>query len=179
MHHIANGRANLGEYSRAEPVFEQAVEFAPDDRELQIDYAGAALDASDWKRAKDLATAALDSLKRDSRPPAPHAVSILAQALMGIGAYQEAIERFKLAAQLQPGFNTSAALATAYLILEDKSNASKILSQMPERFGNTAAIHMQIGILYGKAKFFDEAIEEFNKSVALNNNLSGVHYYNL
>jgi tetratricopeptide (TPR) repeat protein len=176
LHHIANGRANLGEYSRAEPVFEQAVEFAPDDRELQIDYAGAALDASDWKRAKDLATAALDSLKRDSRPPAPRAVSILAQALMEIGAYQEAIERFKLAVQLQPGFNTSAALATAYLILEDQSNAAKILSQMPERFGNTAAIHMQIGILYGKAKFFDEAIEEFNKSVALNSNLSGVHY---
>jgi len=52
LHEIANGRANLGEYGRAVPLYEEALGVTPDDFSLCMDYAGAALDGFDWKRRR-------------------------------------------------------------------------------------------------------------------------------
>jgi tetratricopeptide (TPR) repeat protein len=176
LHRIANGRANLGEYARAAPLYEEALRLQPDDHSLQMDYAGAALDASDWRRAKNLATSVLDLLETKANSTDPRAVSIFARALLELGEHQEALEQFKAAAQLRPGYESSSELAVAYLVLGDRTNAAKIFSGMPERFGDTAALHLKMGILYGKTKFFDDAIEEFKIAIAKDSQLSDSHY---
>jgi tetratricopeptide (TPR) repeat protein len=129
LHDIANGRANLGEYGRAVPLYEEALGVTPDDFSLCMDYAGAALDGFDWKKAKAMATAALELQKRSGQPPSTAAVSILAQALMGTGQYRDALEQFKVMAELEPGYKSQFALAGAYLALGDKANAGKILAR--------------------------------------------------
>jgi tetratricopeptide (TPR) repeat protein len=176
LHRMANGHANIGDYAHASPLYDEALRLAPDDLSVRTDYAGAALDASDWTKAKALASEALDELQKNAQPPAPHTVSVLAQALLESGEHQAALEQFKVAALLRPGFDTSTALAAAYLVLGDNLNASKILDAMPEKFGDTAEIHMKLGILYGKAKFFDEANLEFKKAIAKDDRLKGAHY---
>jgi tetratricopeptide (TPR) repeat protein len=176
LHRIANGRANLGEYARAVPVYDEALRLEPVDRTLKMDYAVAALDASDWRKAKHLASAVLDSLKSSEQPPDPHAVSVLARALLEMGEHQEALMQFKAAVLLSPGFSSSSDLASAYLVLGDRLNAAKILDGMPDRFGDTATLHMKIGIMYGRTKFFDEATEEFRKAIAKDPQLKGAHY---
>jgi tetratricopeptide (TPR) repeat protein len=176
LHHIADGRANLGEYARAVTMYEGALRLEPENRALRMDYAAAALDASDWGKAKQLTTSILDLLKSNAEPPNPHAVSILAQAQLELGENQEALTTFKAAAQLNPGFSTSYDLAGAYLVLGYGLKAKEILDDMPTRFGDTATLHLKIGILYGKTKFFDEAIGEFRKAVAKNSRLIGAHY---
>jgi tetratricopeptide (TPR) repeat protein len=176
LHRIANGHANLGEYARAAQLYEQSLKLAPEDGDLKIDYASAALDAGDWRKAKDLTVSALDSLSRDAHPPNAHAVSVLAQALLELGEHQEALQQFKLAAELHPAFETSAHLAGAYLVLGDQLNAAKILAEMPKKYGDTAALHMKLGSLYGNSKFFDEAISEFRKAIAKDNRIKGAHY---
>jgi len=177
LHDIANGRANLGEYGRAVPLYEEALGVTPDDFSLCMDYAGAALDGFDWKKAKAMATAALELQKRSGQPPSTAAVSILAQALMGTGQYRDALEQFKVMAELEPGYKSQFALAGAYLALGDKANAGKIFGEMPAKFGDTAQLHMDIGRLYGQALYYDEAIEEFKKAIAKDDGtLAGLHY---
>jgi tetratricopeptide (TPR) repeat protein len=176
LHRIANGDAHLGEYGLAAPLYERALAFEQDDHDLQMDYIGAALDASDWKQAKDLAVSMLDSLKRDGHPPDLRAISALAQAQLELGEHQEALEQYKTAAQLHPSFDTLTDLAGAYLVLGDKRSAVKILDGLPERFGDTASVHSQLGAIYGKTKFFDEAIAEFKDALAKDPQFKGVHY---
>lgn len=176
LHRLANGHANLGDYARAATLYEEALRLTPNDRSVQMDYAGAALDASDWRKAKSMAAAVLDSLKSTGQPPDLRAVSALAKSLLELGETQQALQQFKAAAELHPGFDTSFELAGAYLIIADNSSAAKILDGLPQRYGGTAALHMKLGSLYGGTKFFDAAIAEFNKALAMEPGLKGAHY---
>jgi tetratricopeptide (TPR) repeat protein len=176
LHRMANGQANLGDYASAVPLYDEALRLASDDRSLRMDYASAALDASDWKNAKSLAASVLDGLKNNALPPDPHAVSVLAQSLLELGEHEEALEQFQIAAKLRPGFDSSSRLATAYLVFGDKSNAAKVVAEIQKTSGDTATVHMKLGILYGKVKFFDEAIEEFRIAIAKDDRLKGAHY---
>jgi tetratricopeptide (TPR) repeat protein len=176
LHRIANGHASLGDYAHAVQFYEESLKLAPEDSELKMDYAGAALDASDWRKAEVLASSALDSLSRNTQPPNAHAVSELAQALFELGEPQEALQQFKLAAELQPSFDSSFQLAAAYLVLGDRLNAARILDEMPKKYGDTPALHMKLGSLYGNTKFFDAAISEFRKAIAMDDRIRGAHY---
>jgi len=176
LHHVANGYANLGNYSRAVQLYEESLRLAPDDKDLKIDYASAALGGADWKRAKDLASSMLDTLRRDGQPPDAHAVAILAQALLEMGDHQEALRQFKLAAELHPTFDSSSQVAIAYLVLGDQESAAKILDELPKKYGDTAVLHLKLGRFYGNSKFFDPAIREFQKALAMDDHIRGAHY---
>ena len=176
LHRMANGHANLGDYARAATLYEEALRLMPNNRSVQTDYVGAALDASDWRKAKSMAAAVLDSLKATAQPPDLRAVSALGKSLLELGETQQALQQFKDAAELRPGFDTAFELAGAYLVIGDNSSGMKILDGLPRRFGDTAALHMKLGSLYGGAKFFDEAIAEFNKALAMEPGLKGAHY---
>jgi tetratricopeptide (TPR) repeat protein len=176
LHRIANGYANLGDYAHAVPLYEESLRLAPEDEELKIDYAAAALDASDWRKAKALASSVVDALSKNGKPPNARAVSLLAQALMVLGEHEEALQQFKLAAELRPTFDSSTQLAAAYLVLGDQPNATKILDEMPRKYGDTAALHMKLGSLYGNTKFYEPAIGEFKKAIAMDDRLRGAHY---
>ncbi len=176
LHHIANGRANLGTYEHAIPVYDEALGLMPNSVDLNLDYAGAALDGFDWNRAKTLASATVELLKKNGQPPNPTAIYLLAQSMMGLGEYKEAIEQFKTLTELQPGFESSYALAGAYLALGDKATAAKIFTEMEAQFGDTAELHFKIGRLYGQATFYEDAIHEFKTAIAKDNLLPGAHF---
>ena len=176
LHQIANARANLGIYSQAVPVYDEALGLMPNSIDLNLDYAAAALDGFDWNKAKTLASTTLEFLKRNGQPPNPAAISLLAQAMMGLGEYKEAVEQFKTLADLQPGFESSYALAGAYLALGDKANGSKIFTEMQAQFGDTAELHFRLGKLYGQATFYEDAVHEFKMAIAKNDQLPGAHF---
>ena len=60
LHELGNGRADIGEYTRALPLYEDAIALAPADFILHLDYARAALDAGDPSKARVLAQDALN-----------------------------------------------------------------------------------------------------------------------
>ena len=101
LHQIANDRARLGEYQHAVPIYDEALGLMPDTIDLNLDYAGAALDGFDWNKAKTLASKTLELLKSSGQPANPAAISLLAQAMMGLGEYKEAVEQFKTLADLR------------------------------------------------------------------------------
>ncbi len=176
LHQIANARANLGTYAHAVPVYDEALGLMPNSVDLNLDYAGAALDGFDWNKAKTLVSTTLELLKNSGQPANPAAISLLAQAMMGQGEYKEAVEQFKTLADLQPGFESSYALAGAYLALGDKANAAKIFIGMQAQFGDTAELHFKLGRLYGQATFYEDAIHEFKMAIERDDLLPGAHF---
>jgi tetratricopeptide (TPR) repeat protein len=176
LHAMANGDANLGDYAHAAPLYEQTLVFAPDDLTLEMDYARAARDASDWRKAKALSASFLDATAAKGQPPDLRAVYVLAHALLELGEHQQALAEFKTACGLKPGVDTSIELASAYLMIGDLPNGKKILDEILTKSGDSAEMHMKIGIIYGNAQFYDAANEEFQKALAKNPRILGAHY---
>jgi tetratricopeptide (TPR) repeat protein len=177
LHQVGNGRANIREYARALPLYEEALELAPANFTLNFDYAAAALEAEDPSKAKLLLEQALNLYSKSAKgSDVASAHLILGRALQKTNGYSEAVEQFKEAVSIDPSFVNMYALGAAYLTLPDKESATRTFAEILSRFGDTAAMHMDLGRAYGESGYPDEAIQEFKKAIAKNDKLPGAHY---
>jgi tetratricopeptide (TPR) repeat protein len=176
LRHVANDRANLGEYALAVPVYEEAIQFAPKDSTLHLEYAEAALDADDPAKAKLLAQETLALLPEAAEQKRAKAMHVLAQALWGTGERKQSIDEYEAAAALDPSFANVYAVGTTDLTLGDKVSATKVFTEIVAKFGDTASVHMQLGRAYALARDYPEAIQEFKKALAKDNTTLGLHY---
>ncbi len=177
LHRVANGRANVGEYPEAVPLFDEALTLTPNHTALSMDYAKAALDAHDLLKAQHLAQELINASPKNARDT--HTATLhrlLGQALLGMDDNKGAREQFAEAAAISPTFENEYALAQAYLAIPDKEDASKIFGKIQAEFGDTAQIHMQFGLAYADADFPEEAIPEFKKTLARDNRYLDAHY---
>ena len=69
LHELGNGRADIKEYVRALPLYEDAIGLASPEFSLYLDYARAALDGGDSSKARVLAQDALNLGARVRRRP--------------------------------------------------------------------------------------------------------------
>jgi tetratricopeptide (TPR) repeat protein len=176
LHRIANARANLGEYAQAVPLYDAALALAANDGSLDLDYAGAALDAHDAAKAKLLAESVEKLLPKHDASLDTSLTSILAQALWGLGDHEQALDQLKAAVAAKPDAANLYALAYAYLALSDTQNGAKVFAEMQRRLGDSAALHMRFGRGYAETFLFEEAIGEFKKAISMDDRLTGVHY---
>ena len=177
LHRIANGRAHVGRYPEAAPLYDEALRLTPNDTAIEMDYAAAALDAHDLPKvqhlAQNLINASSKSVK-DRRSAKLH--WLLGQALLGMDNNKAAREQFAAAVAIDPTFENQYALSQADLAMLDKKDAAKIFARMLAEFGDTAPIHMEFGLAYGNADFPEEAIPEFKKALLRNDKLLDAHY---
>jgi tetratricopeptide (TPR) repeat protein len=176
LRHVGNGRANIGEYALSVPVYEEAIQFAPKDFTLHLEYAEAALDADDPAKAKLLAQEALALLPPAADQKRAKTMHVLAQALWGTGDRKQSIDEYKAAAALDPSFTNIYAVGTTDLTLGDKVTATRIFTEIVAKFGDTATVRMQLGRAYALASDYREAIQEFKKALAKDNRMPGLHY---
>jgi tetratricopeptide (TPR) repeat protein len=181
LHRVANGRAQAGKYPEAVALYEQALAFAPSDSALTMDYATAALDARDFPKTRRLAEQALALLAKNFKQNSDDARAarlhrLLGQAFLGMDDNNGAREQFTDAVAADPSFANQYALAQACLALLDTESAAKVFASMLAQFGNTAEMHMEVGLAYARADFPEEAIPEFRKVLATNAMLRDAHY---
>jgi tetratricopeptide (TPR) repeat protein len=177
LHRVANGRAQVGEYSEAAPLFDQALTITPDNSALAMDYAEAALDAHDLPKAQHLAQDLIDSSPKNAKDLRIAKLHwLLGQVMLGIVDVNRARDQFVAAVAISPTFENQYALAQAYLAMLDKNSAAKLFAKMLAQFGDSAQIHMQFGLAYANADFPDEAILEFKKTLLRDNRLLDAHY---
>ncbi len=176
LRRAANGRANIGEYALAVPIYEEAIQFAPKDFTLHLEYAEAALDADDPAKAKLLAQEALALLPEAADQKRAKTMHVLAQALWGTGDRKQSIDEYKAAAALDPSFSNVYTVGTTYLSLGDKVNATRLFTDILAKFGDTATVRMQLGRAYALATDYPEAIQEFKKALTKDNRMAGLHY---
>jgi len=174
---IANFYANTGDYAHAAPLYDEALTLSPTDLGLLMDYAGASLDAHDPKRAKSLlqVLGELDAKSSTGQQKA-EIRRLLGSALRALGDTDAAIEQFQAAIEIDPSIENLCALGNAMLEATGPQAAAAIFAKVLAQFGDTAAVRMRIGRIYGLGGVPDRAIEEFKKAVAMDSKMPGAHY---
>lgn len=185
---LAYGYAQAGDAARADALFKEAMELAPDDAGLLIHAAQAAFVESDYPRAGMLATRALGVLAGDAKAAEaghgakPAAARIaLAYQIQGRALFKQNNDKaarvaLEKAVDLDPDFDNGYALAVVCLDMDDGACAARLFHEMEASFGNTAALHMEIGLAYGNSDFAAKAIPEFKQAIALDSRLPEAHY---
>jgi tetratricopeptide (TPR) repeat protein len=166
---------SLDEYSKAAPLFDEALLLAPRSPGLKVRYAQAAFAAHDLSRTRTLT----EGILRDY-PDNPKAVAkahlLLGRVLMKMNQEEDARKHFEAAVALDPNFENGYALAVVCLDLGDGPGAEKIFAEMIAGLGDTAPLHIEIGRAYLNSDFQQQAIPEFKKAVVEDDRLPGAHY---
>jgi tetratricopeptide (TPR) repeat protein len=172
---LAIGRAHIGDYDKAAPLFDEALSLAPNSPALEIEYAQAAFAHGDLSRARSLAEQVVRNYPANASAGAK-AHLVLGRVFMKSNKGNEARQQFEAAVALEPNFENGYALAVACLDMQDQPCAANVFSEMLAAFGDTAVIHRQFGLAYGNSDFRQEAIVELQKAIAKDPRLPGAHY---
>lgn len=176
---LATGRAYLGDYAKAAPLFDEALVLTPDSPSLRLKYARAALLAGDYPRAERLARALLKNSQGDSQGGThdiAEAHQILGRALHKMNKDQEARKELETAVALDASFANGYDLAIVCLDLDDEKCATQLFGEMQASFGDSPALHMDYGRAYGNSDFAPRAVAEFKKVIAEDPRFPGAHY---
>jgi tetratricopeptide (TPR) repeat protein len=168
---LASNRSQIGDFGKAESLFEEALNLAPSNVDLRVDYADACRTAKDLEKAKALAQAAVDAAPQNAR-----AHVVLGRVLLQLNDPKSATEQMEAAVAIESNFANGSALAGAYLKGKDEPHATQIFHEMLASYGDSAEIHMSFGTAYAQAGYPDQAIQEFKKVIALNGKYPGAHY---
>src|SRR5258708_24328559 len=142
-------------------LFGEAVELRPADKDLQLDYARAALDAEKLTRAKELAGEVVRSDPRDAQ-----ARYLLGRVLFHLQDYTGAREQLEAAVAANPDFNTGYLLGRVYLVLHQEKQARTLFDEMIAGLGDTSLLHIYFGRAYSLLDYPEQAVEEFHKGMA-------------
>ena len=88
----------------------------------------------------------------------------------------DAKRQFEAAVFLDPSFENGYELAVIDLNLGDIDSARKVFAEMLSSYGDTATLHMYFGQAYGNSDYQSDAVAEFQKAIAKDPHLAGVHY---
>jgi tetratricopeptide (TPR) repeat protein len=171
LHRIAGAHASIADFAKALPLFDEALNLAPSDVDLRVDYAEVCRQAGDLPKARLLAQGAVDAESGNAK-----AHLVLGRTLSQLGNVAAATQQFEAAVVIQPTFDNGYTLATAYLQAKDEPNATRVFSEMLTAFGDSPEIHMKFGSAYGTAGYPNQSIEEFKKVIAKNDKYPGAHY---
>ena len=172
---LAIGYVLVPDYTRAAPLFDEALTLEPDSSSWLLDYARTALVLGDLDRAKTLATKFIQKYP-DNRAKLAQAHQVLGRTLLKLNKDQEARKELEAAVALDPTFANGYDLAVACLDLDDEKCAVQIFDEIEASFGDTPEIHMAFGRAYGDSDFQPRAITEFRRAIEENPRLPGAHY---
>jgi tetratricopeptide (TPR) repeat protein len=173
---LAIEQAHLGKYTKAAPLFDEALGLAPDSPHLRLEFAGASLLDGDFAEAQSLSAAYLQDFPGEPSLSLAQAHQIEGRALLKMNKDKEARKELEAAAALDPSFANNYDLAVACLDMDDEPCASQLFDGLEKSLGNTPALHMSIGRAYGNSDFAPRAIAEFKKALAENPSEPGAHY---
>jgi tetratricopeptide (TPR) repeat protein len=168
---LAQNFANVGDYDKATSLFDEGLLLDPGNVEMRLDYAQEAIAAGDLQKATRLAR---EAVERSPRNAAAHLA--LGRVLLLKKQNLQAQKQLEAAVALDPNYADGLALARADLTLKQETQAATIFHEMLKGFGDTAQLHMDIGLQYAETDYSEQAEEEFKKAIAQNDKLPGAHY---
>ena len=96
---------------------------------------------------------------------------------MGKQDYQSAVDSLKRSLALRSDVNTQYALAFSYLKLKDQAHAESVMHEIIVQQGDRPIWHIVFGGAYRETGHSQEAIKEFRRAVAMDNNAPRAHLY--
>ena len=172
---LAVSHAQIGEYDRASGLFDEALALSTASPFITKDYAIAALQSGDTKRAEALARDLLKEYANDPKELA-QAHQILGRTLHRMNRDQEARKELETAVSLDSSVANEYDLAVVCLDLDDEKCAEQVFGGLETKLGDTPEVHMQFGLAYGNSDFTPHAVIEFKKVIAEDPHYPGAHY---
>ena len=172
LHRIANGRADAGEFTAADSLFEEALTLSPGDPDLKLDYGRACFDADQLVKAKSLAEPVANA-----PGSSPEARFLLARVLFHLGDFPPVEPLLLKVFAEKPEFHVGYLLAKTYLLLHQDQAAQDLLHAMAARFGDTAENDVYFGRVYSETDHEDEAIAEFHRAMKQDPRARDAHYF--
>jgi tetratricopeptide (TPR) repeat protein len=169
----ASTNSRLGNSDKAAVLFDEALRLAPANSAVRLDYGRMRLQQGDFAGAHALGE---EVLKDDPENVKAHA--LLGQALFSQGAYKDAREHLEEATATEPAFDVAYLLGVNYLKLGDFVRARLVFDDLITGFGDTARMHMMLGLAYkeGGWEALDNAIQELKKALAKDSRTAKAHY---
>ncbi|MGH9615303.1 MAG: tetratricopeptide repeat protein [Acidobacteriaceae bacterium] len=161
----------VGDYREAAALFDDGLLLAPNDVEMRLEYVQECIAAGDLPKARKLAQEAVQTAPRDAS-----AHLALGRVLLLMKENVHAQRELEAAVAFDPNYPDGLALARADLALKEEKQAATIFAEMLKGFGDTAQLHMDIGLQYAETDYSEKATEEFKKAIAENDKLPGAHY---
>ncbi len=168
----ANLRTSEGKLSEAATLLQSAVQVEPGDTDARLDLAFVSLQQGDLKTCAAEVQGALAKNPQNVR-----AEQLLGKVDYLQGDYPHAAEMLKKSLARQPDLDSTYMLALAYLHMRNLPDAGLIFDEMLNSMGSTPQLHVLIGDAYRETEYFDQAIEEYRKAIALNPRYPRAHYY--
>ncbi len=172
LRRTANARSHQGDFKTATQLFQDALELAPDEASLHLDYAVACLDHHNLPEAKTQAEKAVQLAPNDSR-----AQFILGRILYTQGDFAGAKTHLEAAIVAKPTFEVGYNLALTYLNLDDLNHARLLFDEMLIGIGDSASIHIYFGHAYAQTNHPDKAIEEYKRALVKDPKIAQAHYF--
>ncbi len=172
---LAAGHALAGDYAKAAPLFDSALEMEPGAARLRMEYLRAAFAGGDFEHAETLARELVEEEAGDAKQLA-EAHEMLGRTLLKLDRDAQARQELEAAVALEPSFDNGYNLAVACLDLNDEGCADRIFSQMEAADGDTPALHMQLGRAWADSDFQPRAEAEFKKVIAEDPHFPEAHY---
>jgi tetratricopeptide (TPR) repeat protein len=172
LRRTANAHSHKGDFTGASQLFQDALDLAPDDANLHLDYALACLDHGNLPEAKAQGEKAVQLAPND-----PHAQFVLGWTLYTAGEYAAAKPHLEAAVVATPTFEVGYNLALTYLKLDDLTHARLLFDEMLVGLGDSASIHIYFGHAYGQTGHTDKAIEEYKRALAKDPKIAQAHYF--
>jgi tetratricopeptide (TPR) repeat protein len=166
---IANVKADRLE--EAEKLLAEGVSLAPENVEVNLDYAALRLQQGKPKDAQVFAEHALKSAPDNAR-----AQYMLASALFQLADYKAAKEQLEKAVVTDPKFEVGYLLGITYIKLNDLNRATLLFNEMVAGLGETPEIHVLFGRAYREGDYLDQAISELQKAIAKDAKVKVAHY---
>lgn len=160
-------------YSDSVVALQAAAAYRPNGNEALIDLAIAYFHLEQYEQAINALGKAVD---RDPYSTSAH--HMLGKSLFMIGDFERATAELQIALKTAPNdYDVTYTLGLAYLKRRQISEARQLYDHMIERLGNRPQLRVLIGRAYRETGFLPEAIEEFNKAIALDPKFPRVHFY--
>ncbi len=172
LHRMANGKAEVGEFEAAFPLFDEALSFSPTDPDLLVDYAAACLSADRLAQARTLIEPAVKLAPQNAR-----AHFLYGRVLFHLEDYPAAKVQLEAALAKNSDFDTGYLLGRTYLLLKNEKQARVLFHEMAAGLGDTALIHIYFGRAYSENDYPDLAVAEFRQAIAKDPHVRGAHYY--
>src|SRR5882762_17497 len=169
----AKATVELGEPERGISLFEEALKISPNDAETGLDYCRLLLQQDKPTEARTVVEQILPSAPDDAK-----AQALLGQILFAQKDYKGAREHLEHAVGAAPDFDSGYLLGITYVKLSDFGRAALVFDDLIAGFGDTARMHMMIGLAYkeGGWEALDSAILQLQKALTKDPRAVRVHF---
>ena len=168
---VANLRTLVGAYPQAVELYRKSL-VLEDVPRTRLTLASAALNVGQPDE-----TIAQTSKLLESDPESAQIWYLNGKGWMAKRDFNSAVNSLKKSLALRKDSNTQYSLALSYLRLKDKASAEAIFRTILQEQGDRAIWHIVFGGAYRECSYWPEALQEFRRAIAIDNQAKRAHLY--